>query len=1255
MLTVFAQYYVPKNPARAAEINECFKRNIENPLITTLKIFFEVEADMALIPNHQKIVKCFYPHRMTYGYWLRETDKLPVGTLSMLINSDMYLTDSISHLILHTQQILDHKKFVAISRYNPENGQPVLNKDPHWTQDVWALVKAKESMPPALYQEAAFELGQPACDNKIAYVMHSYGYNLTNPCFKVQTVHLQADDSTRSYDPKISKLIGLQAYVYPVESVLENSALDFDLLTRSKTDMTEIRVNNWINNRKSYELKANPEHIEDGAQYIKPDGNVPFTDTPPSAAAPKPESTVAVSPAAQVSPVYKENTQSVEDIGSKEGDLNTEEVEKFILRSQFNPKFYREVLRFTDRFIVYDDVDSYYFHDKFWPVVRRILKSEIKFSDVSKTNFSFFATGFLPASLSLGVVDMSNEMQYDDDVLFWQYPCRTEADAYEAHELLTGSHIHGHIVDTYVALPWATFIDKKTFPEGIIGLYSSRIKAAKEIGAALGFTVRAHTVCQHVFWRDVQPYFEKIGITNLWISHKEPGLDKLGESIYLHAWPLYAVNYLDTNRRAGMQYLPAAQKTIFASFVGAHMEHYLSDVRLKLKQFSDKPGFLVKIKDEWHFNKEVYNFQVYGQFSEQGASNNSETESYNETLSHTLFSLCPVGAGPNSLRFWESLAVGSIPVNLSDRFQLPALNTIDPSNTLRWEDAIIFHPESEVAGLEERLRSYTPEQLQAMQDTGRAIFEKMRNYVCFGEIQRPEVVYEEQVKINPKELELLELFKPQQIHIKGSTAPVFDGVYKPIKAEFELTENHTKEFLEVMMYFDQAERMHALYLDAQFEPDCKMEIELARMEEYNVFFPLADPQILDKAGKKVFTLPPEVHMAMGVRMRMKVIAAENATPKAKAIISLEVFQNYFSKTMLEFDRLGQLKYASDTNHQRNDLTLDTKWIECGFTLDRLPKVIKLENCVEGNQLFPITPPKTTNLIGEALSDGISMYVHLMNRNENVIANMPNWLTQKFDELILLDWSSKDPVSNIPGVFDDPRVRVVRVEGQEKFIRTLAQNLASQMARNRYIFKCDSDVLFKGDFFANHPFKQGEFWVGDWHQGRDYNERHLHGETFYHIDDFYRVNGYDERIMAYGHDDTNLKDRMVLAGMVKKVFSYNHLHHIPHPQEQRTTNQDMVHPMVKTYENRIAARVKTIWTSTDQQLTYTRVNPESPTEAQKINREIIFTANEKRAPITDTIIEDKAIAEVSAWYASQEALVQMSRDEKIKLIWEKQVE
>lgn len=1215
MLTVFVQYFVARTPVRQKELDLCIQRNIENPLISKFIVYFEKETDMPLVPDHPRVEKRFYAPRMTYGFWLKETDKLPIGELSILINTDMYLTDSISHLIAQREKILSEKRFIALSRYNPNyESNPeefALNKDPHWTQDVWGVAKSAEPFPAALLQEAAFELGQPGCDNKIAYVMHSYGFNVTNPCYSVKSIHLQADDG-RSYDPKISKLIGLHAFVHPTNSVTEDSLLDFDLLTRSKKDPIEIRVNNWINDRRSYELKADAITVNKEAAIVK---------SPPAEKVEEPAFNVA----------------DLDDSGDTAEHQILDE-DAYVLRARFKPNLFREVVRFTDRFVVYEDYNAYYFYDKFWPVIKRTLKSDINITDISKTNFHFFAIGFLPANLSLGIVDMSNEMEYGDDVLFWQYPCRTEADAYEAHQYLKGAMISGHIVDTYIALPWATFVDKKSYPEGILGLYASRIKAAKEIAGTFGFTVRVNTVCQHIFWRDIQPYFEKVGITNLWISHKENGLEKLGDGIYLHAWPLYAVNYLDRSRRPGMQYIPTDKKTIFASFVGAHMKHYLSDVRVRLKELANLPGFQIEIKDLWHFNKVVYNFQVAGDFEHKDSTQMDEAYQYNQTLSNSLFSLCPVGAGPNSLRLWESLAIGSIPVNLSDRLQLPALDFVDPEKKLRWEDAIIFHAEKDLNTLEARLRSLSPEKLQSMQDTGREIFRRVQNLVCFGKIARR----------NVDGFDLLREFKPQQIHITGKTTPVFDGVASKIPASFEVG----AEWVEAVIHFDQTERLYALHFDVESAQGQSVEIEIYRYQEFMKFTTLFDSKVIKKPGQYTFPLNEgEVFMAMGLKLRMR----SNTADIIKIRAVPEVHTNYLAKQMQQFDASGYLKAASDTGPTRQDPLFDTKNIESGLILETLPAIIKPEEVKVDHFLFPQVEERKVNLIGEPLNQGISLYVHLMNRNENVQANLPNWLTQKFDEIILLDWSSKEPVASIPYLFNDPRVRVVRVEGQEKFIRTLAQNLATEMARNTHIFKCDSDVLFKGDFFANHALNKGEFWVGDWHQGRDYNERHLHGETYYHVDDFFRVNGYDERIMAYGHDDTNLKDRMVLAGMIKKVFSYNQLHHIHHPQETRATNQDMVHPMVKIFENRIAARANTLWTSTDKALQYTRKPVDENSEYEKQGRVIIFTANEKRQPQYDQAVEDAAINEVSGWYTDQITHAQLNREQKIKLIWEKQVE
>jgi hypothetical protein len=491
MLSVSTQYYLVSNPLRQKEIDTCLQNNIANPLITQLIIYFEKQADMALIENHPKIEKRLHPERMTYGFWLKETNRLPVGTLSLLLNSDMYLTESVSYLIAHAPQIAQQKRFIALSRYNPDYQnnpeQFLLNDDPHWTQDVWGVARTDEAFAPALLQEAAFELGQPGCDNKIAYVMHSYGFHVTNPCFKVKTVHLQADDGTRSYDPKKSKLLGLHAFVYPVESVLENSVLDFDLLTRSASDPQEIRVNNWINERRSYELKVPAPATASSAtaSSATASGSASPAASPSAPTAPSAPAEVARAiTAAAVAAV-------IADSAHDEIDPNA----SYVLKNQFKYKLYREIVRFSDRFIVYDDFNAYYFFDKFWPVVKRVLKRDVSFNEIKESNFELFATGFLTVSLSEGVVDMSNEMEYTDDILFWQYPCRTESDAYEAHQQFSGTYIEGHVINVYLALPWATFVDKQRYPEGLLGLYASRIAAAQELAAQFSYTLRVHTVC----------------------------------------------------------------------------------------------------------------------------------------------------------------------------------------------------------------------------------------------------------------------------------------------------------------------------------------------------------------------------------------------------------------------------------------------------------------------------------------------------------------------------------------------------------------------------------------------------------------------------------------------------------------------------------------------------------------------------------------------------------------------------------------
>ena len=111
---------------------------------------------------------------------------------------------------------------------------------------------------------------------------------------------------------------------------------------------------------------------------------------------------------------------------------------------------------------------------------------------------------------------------------------------------------------------------------------------------------------------------------------------------------------------------------------------------------------IIKNTGDWHFNKLVYNEkQNVKQELNLNDDHNNKTKYYNELLLNSRYTLAPSGTGPNSIRFWEALGAGSIPILLADTLELPEHNL--------WKDAIIFLKESEIESLTEKLAAISEE------------------------------------------------------------------------------------------------------------------------------------------------------------------------------------------------------------------------------------------------------------------------------------------------------------------------------------------------------------------------------------------------------------------------------------------------------------------------------------------------------------------------------------------------------------------
>lgn len=74
---------------------------------------------------------------------------------------------------------------------------------------------------------------------------------------------------------------------------------------------------------------------------------------------------------------------------------------------------------------------------------------------------------------------------------------------------------------------------------------------------------------------------------------------------------------------------------------------------------------------------------------------------YREVLGRSKFVLCPRGAGTSSLRLFEALAGGRVPVALSDQWVPPA--------GIDWQSCSVRVPEPETSAVAERLEALEPE------------------------------------------------------------------------------------------------------------------------------------------------------------------------------------------------------------------------------------------------------------------------------------------------------------------------------------------------------------------------------------------------------------------------------------------------------------------------------------------------------------------------------------------------------------------
>jgi hypothetical protein len=244
----------------------------------------------------------------------------------------------------------------------------------------------------------------------------------------------------------------------------------------------------------------------------------------------------------------------------------------------------------------------------------------------------------------------------------WQRPAKTEEWVYE---VLKKNPPNSKFVE-FICFPWATLIDlidRKKYERAKI-----LIDRLKELPPKK--TLIRATACQHINIEKIIPYLNSIKITDLFWAHKTINIDKV-EAIRIHPMALYPVMFYE---HISIKQIEEVNRKYLYSFIGAYDPNcYISDIRKKIYEIPFNEKSIVVQRDKWHYEVDVYDVDInQNEVNEETkATLLQRAKEYKNTMVNSKYSLCPSGSGPNSIRIWEALALGTIPVVLSDSLDLP--------------------------------------------------------------------------------------------------------------------------------------------------------------------------------------------------------------------------------------------------------------------------------------------------------------------------------------------------------------------------------------------------------------------------------------------------------------------------------------------------------------------------------------------------------------------------------------------------------
>jgi GR25 family glycosyltransferase involved in LPS biosynthesis len=201
----------------------------------------------------------------------------------------------------------------------------------------------------------------------------------------------------------------------------------------------------------------------------------------------------------------------------------------------------------------------------------------------------------------------------------------------------------------------------------------------------------------------------------------------------------------------------------------------------------------------------------------------------------------------------------------------------------------------------------------------------------------------------------------------------------------------------------------------------------------------------------------------------------------------------------------------------------------------------------------------------------SLVVACMDRQENLLKALPSWINIPYiKEIIVVDYSSKIPLINdftIKSLVDEKLIKVLRVDGEQKFNLGKAYNLGFDNCKYDTIIKIDCDYLCL-DYS----------WLDILYKSNQHKNTLLRGcyEFSNELSGFFLIPKsklvyFREDLNGYGYDEIDLYNRTKIAyPKIKEIVWFdieNSIKHIDHYDNQRVINYVCNNTKISESKNR----------------------------------------------------------------------------------------